>query len=138
VAGAAVVIVDRLAQEGEAAARSIAVGGSQAVALAADLALTREIPRAVGEAIAAYGRVDILINNAGILNRTETEVLTEEQWDHLMSINLKAVFFVTQAVLPLLVRQGSGAIVSISSLAARVGGSPLGSITPRARRGSSA
>ena len=125
-AGADIVIVDRLAQEAQAAARSVAAGGSRAVALVADLAQTKEIPRTVTEAAKAYGRIDILVNNAGIFNQTATEALTEEQWDRLMSINLKAVFFVTQAVLPLMVRQESGAIVSISSLAARVGGIAAG------------
>jgi NAD(P)-dependent dehydrogenase (short-subunit alcohol dehydrogenase family) len=125
-AGAAVVIVDRLAQEAQAAARSIAAGESRAVAIVADLAQIPEIPRTVAAAADAYGRIDVLVNNAGILNQTATEALTEEQWDRLMSINLKAVFFVTQAVLPQMIRQQSGAIVSISSLAARVGGIAAG------------
>jgi NAD(P)-dependent dehydrogenase (short-subunit alcohol dehydrogenase family) len=125
-AGAAIVIVDRLAQEAQAAARSISAGESRAVAIVADLAQIPEIPRTVAAAADAYGRIDVLVNNAGILNQTATEALTEEQWDRLMSINLKAVFFVTQAVLPQMIRQQSGAIVSISSLAARVGGIAAG------------
>jgi NAD(P)-dependent dehydrogenase (short-subunit alcohol dehydrogenase family) len=124
--GAAVVIVDRLAPEAQAAARSIAADGRPAAAIVADLAKIHEIPRTVTAAVETYGRIDVLVNNAGILNRTDTEALTEEQWDRLMSINLKAVFFVTQAVLPHMMRQQRGAIVSISSLAARVGGIAAG------------
>jgi 3-oxoacyl-[acyl-carrier protein] reductase len=125
-AGAAVVIADRLAQEAEAAARTIVAAGGKAVAVTVDLAQMRAAPHLVHEAVGRYGRIDILVNNAGILNRTATEELTEEQWDRLMAINLKAVFFITQAVLPVMVRQGSGAIVSLASLAARVGGIAAG------------
>ena len=121
-AGAAVVITDRLDREGEAAAQAIAAGGGKAAFVAADLSRTPEIARVVEEAGRAFGRLDILVNNAGILSEVPSEALTEEQWDRLMSINLKAVFFVSQAVLPWMVRQGGGAIVSLSSLAARVGG----------------
>ena len=121
-AGAAVVIADVLAQEAEAAVRSIVEGRGRAAAVPADLSRTREIPRIVGQPAGVFGRLDILVNNAGILSEVPTEALTEEQWDRLMSINLKAVFFVAQAALPWMVRQGGGAIVSLSSLAARVGG----------------
>ena len=120
--GAAVVIADRLDKEGEAAARAIQAEGGRAAFLAADLSRTAEIPRTVQDAGAAFGRIDILVNNAGILSEVPTDTLTEGQWDRLMAINLKAVFFVTQAVLPWMVRQGGGSIVSLSSLAARVGG----------------
>ena len=121
-AGAAVVITDRLDREGEAAARAIGAGGGKAAFVHADLSRTPEIARAVEEAGRAFGRLDILVNNAGIISEVPSEALTEEQWDRLMAINLKAVFFVSQAVLPWMVRQGGGAIVSLSSLAARVGG----------------
>ena len=125
-AGAGVVIVDRLAQEAQDAARSIAAGGSRAVAIVADLAKIQEIARTVAAAADAYGRIDVLVNNAGIFTQTATEAVTEEQWDGLMAINLKAVFFMTQAVLPQMIRQQGGAIVSISYLAARVGGIAAG------------
>jgi 3-oxoacyl-[acyl-carrier protein] reductase len=125
-AGAVVIIVDRLAREAEAAASAIIAAGGKAAAVTADLAQTPDVPRLVHEAAGRYGRIDILVNNAGVLNRTPTEELTEEQWDRLMAINLKAVFFLTQAVLPVMVRQGSGAIVSLASLAARVGGIAAG------------
>lgn len=121
-AGAAVVIADRLDREGEAAARTIQAQGGRAAFVTGDLSRTSEIPAIVQEAGAAFGQIDILVNNAGILSEVPTETLTEEEWDHLMAINLKAVFFVTQAVLPWMVRRGGGAIVSLSSLAARVGG----------------
>ena len=121
-AGASVVITDRLDREGEAAARALSAGGGKAAFVAADLSRTPEIAPLVEKAGRAFGRLDILVNNAGIISEVPSESLTEDQWDRLMSINLKAVFFVSQAVLPWMVRQGGGAIVSLSSLAARVGG----------------
>jgi 3-oxoacyl-[acyl-carrier protein] reductase len=124
--GAVVILVDRLGREAETAASAIIAAGGQAVAVTADLAQTHDVPRLVHEANGRYGRIDILVNNAGVLNQTPTEELTEEQWDRLMGINLKAVFFLTQAVLPVMVRQGNGAIVSLASLAARVGGIAAG------------
>ena len=121
-AGAAILIVDRLAQESDAAVRATVEAGGKAHALAADLSQTRHIAGIVEEAGRVFGRLDILVNAAGILTETPSESLSEEQWDRLMAINFKAVFFVTQAVAPWMLRVGGGAVVNISSLAARVGG----------------
>jgi 3-oxoacyl-[acyl-carrier protein] reductase len=120
--GASVVVVDRLGQEAEASARTINNSGGRAVALSADLAQVGEIVRVVEQAVRVFGGIDALVNNAGITSETSTEELTEEHWDHVMAINLKTVFFVSQAVLPIMVRRGGGAIVNISSMAARNGG----------------
>jgi 3-oxoacyl-[acyl-carrier protein] reductase len=121
-AGAAVALADRLPTEGEAAARRLVESGARAFALAVDLARTEAIPAVVQEVLARFGRIDILVNNAGVLNQVPPEALTPGQWDALMAINLKAVFFLTQAVLPAMVRQGRGSIINLASLAARVGG----------------
>ncbi len=121
-AGAAVLVVDRLAEEADTAVRVIMESGGKAHALAADLSQTRHIAGIVDEASRVFGRIDILVNNAGILSEVPTESLSEEQWDRVMAINFKAVFFVTQAAVPWMIRGGGGAIVNISSLAARVGG----------------
>jgi len=125
-AGAAVVIADRLAQEAEAAARAVQAAGGRAVALAVDLSELRNVGPMVEAAIAAFGQLDILVNNAGVISEVPTPELTEEQWDRTVGINLKTVVFVTQAVLPGMVRRGHGAIVNISSIAARVGGIATG------------
>jgi NAD(P)-dependent dehydrogenase (short-subunit alcohol dehydrogenase family) len=120
--GAAVVILDRLVEEGRETAQAIQKTGGRAAALRADLSKMPEIPRTVKEAATAFGRIDILINNAGIYSEVPTSELTEDQWDRVMTVNLKAMIFMTQAVLPWMARQGHGAIVSVSSLAARIGG----------------
>jgi len=116
------VIADRLAQEAEATVRAIQAAGGKTMAVPVDVTRPAEIARMTEAAARAFGQIDILVNNAGILNETPTEELTEEQWDRLMAVNLKAVVFVTQAVLPGMVRRGRGSVVNISSLAARVGG----------------
>jgi len=121
-AGAAVVILDRLADQSTNTAQTIVASGGRAVAINVDLSNATEIPAAVIKAEQAFGRIDILVNNAGISTDAVTEQITEEQWDRTMAINLKAVFFVTQSVLPIMVRQGSGSIVNVSSVVARSGG----------------
>ena len=121
-AGAAIVLVDRLTQEADAVAAAVRAKGGQAVALTADLSDLRSVAPMAEEAGRAFGRLDILINNAGVLSEVSTADLTEQQWDRVMAINLKAVVFVTQAVLPDMVRRRTGAIVNIGSVAGRIGG----------------
>jgi 3-oxoacyl-[acyl-carrier protein] reductase len=121
-AGAAVVIADRLDEEANATAEQIRKSGGRAVALAIDLTQTDQIPAMVERAEKAFGQLDILINNAGISLDTATETITGDEWDLVMNVNLKAVFFVARAALPALLRQGNGAIVNVSSIVARSGG----------------
>jgi 3-oxoacyl-[acyl-carrier protein] reductase len=70
----------------------------------------------IQEAISRFGRIDVLINNAGIYPRQPFLEMTEEQWDAMQDINLKSVFHCTQLVLPHMVKQRAGAIVNISSV----------------------
>lgn len=120
--GAAVIILDRLAIEAEAAARDLCRTGGRALALASELTRTNELPAVVQQAEAAFGRIDILVNNAGIAPEAPTEAIGADQWDRVMEVNLKTVFFMTQAVLPYMLRQGGGAVVNVSSIVARSGG----------------
>jgi 3-oxoacyl-[acyl-carrier protein] reductase len=72
-----------------------------------------------------YGRVDILVNNAGsMVERATLAEMTEGVWDRVMDVNLKSVYLCSQAVLPLMKRQGRGRIVNMTSIAARNGGGP--------------
>ena len=70
---------------------------------------------------AEFGRIDILVNNAGIYRAAATLDVTEAHWDAVMDINAKAVFFASQAVLPAMIAQKRGAIVSLASLAGKIG-----------------
>jgi 3-oxoacyl-[acyl-carrier protein] reductase len=79
----------------------------------------------VGEIEEHYGRLDILVNNAGsFVNRLTLAEMTEEVWDRVMEVNLKSVYLCSQAVLPMMKRQGGGRIVNMTSISARNGGSP--------------
>jgi meso-butanediol dehydrogenase/(S,S)-butanediol dehydrogenase/diacetyl reductase len=70
---------------------------------------------------AEFGRIDILVNNAGIYRAALPLDITEEHWDAVMNLNAKAVFFASQAVLPVMIAQKHGAIISLASMAAKVG-----------------
>ena len=70
---------------------------------------------------AEFGRIDILVNNAGIYRAAATLDVTEEHWDAVMNINARAVFFASQAVLPTMIAQKRGAIVSLASMAGKIG-----------------
>ena len=96
--------------------------GGKALAVRADVSNGADVTRLVSEARAAFGReIHILVNNAGgLLARKKLEEMDEEFWDSVMALNLRSVFLVTQAVVPLM--PAGGAIVNLASLAARDGG----------------
>ena len=72
-----------------------------------------------------YGRLDVLVNNAGsLIERRNFSEMTEDLWDRVMSVNLKSVFLCSKAVLPIMKRQGRGRIINMTSVAARNGGGP--------------
>jgi 3-oxoacyl-[acyl-carrier protein] reductase len=68
------------------------------------------------------GRIDVLINNAGIYQRTPVLNINQQEWERLMDINVTSAFFLTQGILEIMIRQRSGAIVSLASVAGKVGG----------------
>ncbi len=123
-AGADVVCVDRVPSD-ETLAR-IAANGGRAAQVAVDL--TRR--GAIAELMTKAGAVDILVNCAGIIRRADALDFTEEDWDQVMEINLKVVFFLSQAFArALLGRGGTGAIVNIASLLSFQGGIRVPSYT---------
>jgi len=111
--GARVVLTDRLQAEGEAVARSI---GKSARFFAADVADEGAWKRLIADAVAAFGRIDILINNAAITDHHGLAELTRDRLVQLLSVNLIGPILGMQAVIPLMVAQGGGAIVNISSI----------------------
>ncbi|WP_454914784.1 SDR family NAD(P)-dependent oxidoreductase [Xanthobacter sediminis] len=122
-AGAGVVAVDRDAAGVEAVAAAIAEAGDTAIGVAADLSDAADIARVVAAAIGGFGRIDILGNTAGLhdgfIRSLET---TDEMWDRIFAVNVKAVFRLTNAVLPGMLAQGGGVIVNIASVSATVAG----------------
>jgi 3-oxoacyl-[acyl-carrier protein] reductase len=82
-----------------------------------DVSNKKEVDNLIQETIKKYKRVDILVNNAGIYPFVHLKDMTEEQWDQMMAVDLKGVFFCTKAVLPQMMKQKSGKIINISSIA---------------------
>jgi 3-oxoacyl-[acyl-carrier protein] reductase len=95
--------------------------GAKAVALPADVSDAAAVGGAVATLIAALGRIDVLVTNAGIVHRRPLIDVTEAEWDLVIAVNLKGTFNAIQAVLPHLLRQRSGKIVTVASELALVG-----------------
>jgi 3-oxoacyl-[acyl-carrier protein] reductase len=93
-----------------------------AVSLKADVSLVAEIENMVRLVVDKFGTVDVLVNNAGILHATQIEDISEVEWDRMMAVNLKSVFFASQQVLPYMKKKRWGRIINMSSLAGRMGG----------------
>jgi NAD(P)-dependent dehydrogenase (short-subunit alcohol dehydrogenase family) len=113
--GAKVVFGDILDEEGRKVEAEIRAQGGEATYVHLDVRRAQDWQRAVQTAEAQYGKLDILVNNAGIVIRGSIEDTTEEDWDHLMAINLKGVFLGTKYALPAMRRAGGGSIINISS-----------------------
>ena len=118
--GARVVCVDRVRAAAEETAGIIVGEGGTAMALQADVTQEPEIVATVAASIEAYATIDILHNNVGITDMGALEDVTEERWHRVMDVNLTSVFLACRHVLPVMQRQGRGAIVNISSLAGAV------------------
>lgn len=96
----------------------------------ADLSSCDVIPKVVEGALEKFGRIDILVNNAGIIKRQDSIEFSEENWDTVMSVNLKTVFFLSQAVSKQFIKQGSGGkIINIASMLSYQGGIRVPSYT---------
>lgn len=119
--GAKVVIIDVLDDELAKVREELGRFG-EIMAVKADIRRREEVIKALKDAVERYGRIDILVNNAGIFSTSSIEDLTEEQWDKVMSVNLKAAVFLCKEVVEYMKRQGYGKIINMSSLAAHVGG----------------
>jgi NAD(P)-dependent dehydrogenase (short-subunit alcohol dehydrogenase family) len=100
----------------EATAAEIRALGRRGTVVQGDTSLRQDVERFVGEAIAALGRIDLLVNNAGILRRTPFIEIEEREWDAILDTNLKGYFLVSQAVARAMIeRKIEGAIVNTSS-----------------------
>ncbi len=115
VAGATVVIVNRKAAEGQSAAESLKKEGLSAVAIPADVCDTSSIATLLTKVVRDFEKIDVLVNNAGVVVRKPPEEISEEDWDYVMDTNLKAVFFCCQLVGREMLRNKRGKIINISS-----------------------
>jgi 2-hydroxycyclohexanecarboxyl-CoA dehydrogenase len=119
--GAQVAVLDILADNAAAVAREIEATGVKALALPADLTKRAQVERAIADALAQFGQIDVLVNNAG-WDRLEMFLDSEEEtWDKIIAINFKGILYVCKAALPSMVARGQGKVISIASDAGRVG-----------------
>jgi len=116
--GARVVIADRQIEAATATARTL---GENASASPVDVTQENQVQAMARDALARHGRIDILVNNAGIMRKAYVKDMTEETWDAVVDVNLKATFLCSKAVLPAMIDAGRGRIINIASIAGKVG-----------------
>jgi meso-butanediol dehydrogenase/(S,S)-butanediol dehydrogenase/diacetyl reductase len=119
--GACIVVVDRNPKDGEATTELLKVSGSEAVFCQADVSDETDCRHFAESALETFGRIDVLVANAGIRVFGTVLEATEEDWDKMLAVNLKGVSFSCKAVLPAMISQKSGAIVLIGSTTAMTG-----------------
>jgi NAD(P)-dependent dehydrogenase (short-subunit alcohol dehydrogenase family) len=120
--GASVVVADVSEKGNQETARMIDELGGRALAVTCDVARVEDVRSALDKTIEAFGRLDIAFNNAGVEENIGTTAdLKEEEWDRIIGINLRGVFLCMKYEIPLMLKQGAGAIVNTSSGAGIVG-----------------
>ena len=117
--GAAVAVVDIRLEAAEETVASIADGGGTGVAFDADVRDRSEIESARDGAVNAFGHVNYLVNNAGLVRMSPLDELSEDEWD-LVDTNLKGMYLVTQAIAPVIAGAGGGAIVNLATIESEV------------------
>jgi 3-oxoacyl-[acyl-carrier protein] reductase len=125
-AGASVALVD-LDEEGVArVARDLGNEGHQVVSMAADVSDQAQVQAMVNQAHRQLGRIDALVNNAGVCPITAVEEISVGEWDFVLGVNLRGAFLCSQAVIPIMRQQRAGKIVNIASSAGQMGGLAVG------------
>jgi 3-oxoacyl-[acyl-carrier protein] reductase len=114
--GAVVVVNDVDLDRARAVASAIGKDGGTAAAVGADVTRRDEVERMVAGAVAEHGRLDVLVNNAGINRDAMSHKMTEEQWDQVLAVNLKGTFLCAQAALPRMRERGWGRVINTSSI----------------------
>ena len=119
--GADVVVAELDADNATRTADAVHGLGRRAVALPVDVTRRADLDAMAARTIEEFGRIDVLVNNAGIYRAAPALEITEEHWDAVLDINAKAVFFASQAVLPHMVAAKRGNIISLASMAGKLG-----------------
>jgi len=119
--GAKVILADVLEAEGKQVADKIVSGGGQARFVKLDVTSEAEWDAATKAAVSAFGKLDVLVNNAGISGTYDPDMLSSAAWDKVMAVNAKGVFLGMKYAIPLMKQAGGGAIVNISSISGVTG-----------------
>ena len=121
--GADITAVDQMKVEMERVAEEIRALGRRSLAIQTDVSNKARVEAMVQETVDAFGRVDILVNSAGVSMIMPFLELEEEEWNLIHNVNLKGVYFCCQAVIPYMIRQGKGKIINIASKSGKTGNS---------------
>ena len=121
--GASIIVTDIAADAGEQTARNIREAGGKAIFVRANVANEDDVQHLVNVGIDAFGRIDVLYNNAGIMPDDDGGVtdLTEATWDHILDVNLKSTFLCAKYAVPHMIAAGKGSIINIASFVALMG-----------------
>lgn len=129
--GAAIVLMDieKMKPQLDEVAQEITRKGGKAIAIVADCTDEDQVNKMADEAVRCWGKIDILVNSAGLRGPlVPVQEITEQEWDSVLAVNLKAVFLCCKAVLKYMIKQKSGNIVSISGTAGKEGMALRGSL----------
>lgn len=115
--GASVVLGARRVERIRALADELAAAGGNALAVATDVTDRAQVQRLVDAAVERHGRIDVIINNAGLMPQSLLERLKVDEWDRMIDVNIKGVLYGIAAALPYMQRQKSGHVINVSSVA---------------------
>ncbi|MBI2430914.1 MAG: glucose 1-dehydrogenase [Candidatus Levybacteria bacterium] len=119
--GASIVVFGRRPEPLNETVQLIKQKGGKAIAIPTDVSLFEQVQKAVQQVVTQFGKIDILVNNAGVYLPHDALSASEEEWNTVMSIDLKGVWTCAKAVLPQMLKAGSGKIVNIASIAGLIG-----------------
>ncbi len=124
--GAKMVIADWSEEGGKETVEQVKKTGGEAVFVKTDVSKAADIDKMAKTCLDEFGRIDILVNNAGILKSSPLHETSEEDWDAVLDVDLKSVFLASKKVIPEMLKQGQGKIVSTASIAGLVGFENIG------------
>lgn len=114
--GASLVVLSRTSSELRETAKAIRVSGADVISVKADVSNLRDIEKVVDRTIKHFGKIDILMNNAAIIGPVSPLfMIDQEEWDEVMDINLRGPYLLAKAVVPYMIKQGSGKIINVTS-----------------------
>jgi NADP-dependent 3-hydroxy acid dehydrogenase YdfG len=115
--GATLVLGARRIDRLQALADELSAAGGQALALETDVTDRAQVQALVDAAVRAYGRVDVMINNAGLMPQSRLEKLRVDEWDRMIDVNVKGVLYGIAAALPHMIERGAGHVINVASVA---------------------
>lgn len=119
--GARLVVNDIVEEKAGKTAADIQALGSDALAIAADVADSQQVKQMFTRAVEKYATIDILVNNAGLLQSAEITLMEDEQWQQMLAVHLNGTFYCTREVVRIMEAKGSGRIINMASIAATTG-----------------